>query len=426
MRVVVIGNGIGGFISASTIRSLNNQCDITIISTEPHPLYSACVLPDYISGEISRERVFVKSDKDYRDLGIHTLLGREVKEIDTQAKKLVMDKGKPLSFDKLILATGSEAIVFGELKKGIFKLKTLKDADKILKHKGKKAVVIGAGAIGIEIGIALYAKGYKVTIIEMLDQVLPLGLDQKGADKVKGILEEHGIEVLNGERSEKVLGRDRVKGLLTNKRELECDTLIWAVGMRPKVELAKQTGIEIGDKGGIRVNSRMETNIPDIYACGDCVESNDILTGEPYLNLFWHNANRQGSVAARNCLELATDYLGSQNLLNVDVFGNHVAGFGFTEAALHKFKGIKALRGKLSDLSIIERERNGSYYRLVILGDRCMGGQFINIDLVNRGIGLLWSIIFRKRSIQELLKIFESKELICHQPWFRRIKPFFI
>jgi NADH oxidase (H2O2-forming) len=426
MRVVVIGNGIGGFISASTIRSLNNQCDITIISTEPHPLYSACVLPDYISGEISRERVFVKSDKDYKDLGIHTLFGREVKEIDTQAKKLVIDNGKSLSFDKLILATGSEAIVFGELKKGIFKLKTLKDAEKILKHKGKKAVVIGAGAIGIEIGVALYAKGYKVTIIEMLDQVLPLGLDQKGADKVKGILEEHGIEVLNGERSEKVLGRDRVKGLLTNKRELECDTLIWAVGMRPKVELAKQTGIEIGDKGGIRVNSRMETNIPDIYACGDCVESNDILTGEPYLNLFWHNANRQGLVAARNCLELATDYLGSQNLLNVDVFGNHVAGFGFTEAVLHKFKGIKALRGKLSDLSIIERERNGSYYRLVILGDRCMGGQFININLMNRGIGLLWSIIFRKRSIQELLKIFESKELIYHQSWFRRIKPFFI
>ena len=425
MKAVVIGNGIGGFSAASTLRSLDNQCDITVISTEPYPLYSACVLPDYISGEISRERVFVKSDKDYRDLGIQTLLGREVKEIDTKGKKVVVDNSKSLSFDKLILATGSEAIAFGEFKKGIFKLKALKDADKILKHKGKKAVVIGAGAIGIEIGIALYVKGYKVTIIEMLDQILPLGLDQKGADKVKGILEEHGIEVFNGEKGEKVLGGDRIKSLVTNKRELECDTLIWAVGMRPRVELAKKAGIEIGEKGGIGVNPRMETNIPDVYACGDCIESNDILTGEPYLNLFWHNANRQGWVAARNCLGLGTDYLGSQNLLNIDVFGNHVAGFGFTEVALYKFKDGKALHGKPSDLSIIEKERNGSYYRLIILGDRCMGGQFINIDFMNQGMGLLWSIIFRKRSIQELLMIFENKELISHKPWLRRIRPFF-
>jgi NADH oxidase (H2O2-forming) len=426
LKVVVIGNGIGGFSTASTIRHLDNQCDISMISAETHPLYSACVLPDYISGEISRERVFVKSDKDYMDLGIHTLFGREVKEIDTTAPKVVMDNGESLSFDKLILATGSEAIVFGDTKRGIFKLKTLKDADEILIHNGKKAVVIGAGAIGIEIGIALYHKGYKVTIVEMLDQVLPLGLDQKGADKVKGILEEHGIEVFNGERSEKVLGRDRVKGLLTNKRELECDTLIWAVGMRPKVGLAKQTGIEIGDKGGIRVNSHMETNVPDIYACGDCVESNDILTGEPYLNLFWHNANRQGSVVARNCVGLPTDYLGSQNILNIDVFENHVAGFGFTEAALYRFKDISAFGGKLPDISIIEKGKNGSYYRLVIVGDRCMGGQFINISPINQGIGLLWSIMVRRRSIKELLKIFESEDLICHRPWFRRVKPFFI
>lgn len=422
----MIGNGIGGFSAASTIRSLDPQCGITIISAEPHPLYSACVLPDYISGEIPLERIFVKSKKDYRDLGIRTLLGREVKEIDAENKKVAMDHGKSISYDKLILATGSEALVFGEFKKGIFKLKTLKDAEKILKHKGNRPIVIGAGAIGIEIGIAFHTKGYKVTIVEMMDQILPLGLDLKGADKVKGILEEHGVEVLNGERSEKVLGRDRVKGLMTNKRELECDTVVWAVGMRPRVELAKQAGIEIGGKGGIGVNSRMETNLQDVYACGDCAESNDILTGEPYLNLFWHNANRQGVVAARNCLGLATDYLGSQNLLNVDVFGNHVAGFGFTEAALYKFKDIEALKGKGSDISIIEREKDGSYYKLVILGDRCMGGQFINIDLRNHGIGLIWSAIFRRMSIQELLKIFGNEEMICHRPWWHRIKPFFI
>ena len=422
---MVVGNGIAGFSAASTLRHLNDACDVTMISVERSPLYSACVLPDYISGEIPRDRVFVKSEKDYADLGIRTHWGREVKEIDVSAQRVVLDDGERLPFNKLVMATGSDAVVFGDIKKGVYKLKTLWDAEEILSHDGKKAVVIGAGAIGIEIGIALHRRGYKVTLLEMLEQILPLGLDQKGADKVKAILEDHGIEVSNGERGEKILGDDRVEGLLTNKRELECDTLIWAVGMRPRVELAKKAGILIGSKGGIRVNSRMETNLPDIYACGDCIESDDILTGESYLHLFWHNANRQGAVAGRNCAGLTTEYHGSQNTLNVDVFGNHVAGFGFTEAALNRFKDVKAFGGKLPPLSVIEREKNGSYYRIIIAGDRCMGGQFVNIDQMTQGMGLLWSYMARKRSVKALLKTLESEEMMKHKPWARRLKPFF-
>jgi NADH oxidase (H2O2-forming) len=384
------------------------------------------VLPNYISGEIPLERIFVKSKKNYRDLGLHTRLGREVKEIDAKNKKVAMDHGKSISYDKLILATGSEPIVFGELKRGIFKLKTLRDADDILKHRAKKAVVIGAGPIGVEIGIALFKRGYHVSMIEMMEHVLPLGLDVKGALKVRSMLEERGIRVFTGERSEEALGKEEVEGIRTHKRELECDTLIWAVGMSPRVGLAKHAGIDVGDKGGIRVNSRMETSLQDVYACGDCVESEDLLTGEPYPNLFWHNANRQGRVVARNCAGLPTDYPGSHNLLNVDVFGNQVAGFGFTEAALRKFKDIDALKGKEPELSIVEREKDGSYYKLVILGDQCMGAQFINLDLSQRAMGLIWSLMLRKRSVEGLLKILGDKELLCHKPWLRRLRPFFM
>jgi NADH oxidase (H2O2-forming) len=170
----------------------------------------------------------------------------------------------------------------------------------------------------------------------------------------------------------------------------------------------------------------METNLPDIYACGDCIESNDILTGESYLHLFWHNANRQGSVAARNSAGFTSEYHGSQNTLNVDVFGNHVAGFGFTESALNRFKDVKAFGGKLPPLSIIEREKNGSFYRLVMAGDRCMGGQFINPGEMSRGVGLLWSYMAQKRSVKELLKILGNEEMMKHKPWTRRLKPFFM
>jgi NADH oxidase (H2O2-forming) len=425
IRTIVIGNGIAGFSAASTLRGIDPQSEVTMISMEQGPLYSACALPDYISGQIDREGLFVKSEKDYADLGIRTRWGGEVREIDTAAKKVVLDDGQGFDFDKLILATGSDALLFGEVKEGVYKLKTLGDAERILSHDGKKAVVIGAGAIGIEIGIALQRRGYSVTLLEMLDQLLPLGLDQAGADRVKGILQEHGIEVFNGERGEKILGTDRVQGLRTNRRELECDTLIWAVGMRPRVEVAKIAGIVLGSKGGIQVNSRMETNLPDVYACGDCIESEDILTGESYLHLFWQNANRQGAVAGRNCAGRITEYHGSQNTLNVDVFGNHVAGFGFTEAALNRFKDVKAFGGKLPPLSIIEKEKDGSYYRLVMAGDRCMGGQFINPGPMTREMGLLWSHMARKRSVKDLLRVLENEELVKHKPWARRLRPFF-
>jgi NADH oxidase (H2O2-forming) len=188
------------------------------------------------------------------------------------------------------------------------------------------------------------------------------------------------------------------------------------------VELARQAGAAIGETGGIRVDVHMETSAPGIYACGDCVESSDILTGESYLNLFWHNANRQGAVAARNCIGQATAYPGSQNIVNVDVFGSQVAGFGFTEEAVHRFQDIPALCGKLADLSIIEHEQNVSYYRLVILGDRCMGGQFIN---VTRDIGMLWSIMVKGTSIAGLLELFANEALMERRPWLHRVRPFF-
>jgi NADH oxidase (H2O2-forming) len=416
MKVVMIGNGIAGFSAASNLRRLDDRCEITLISAESHPLYSACALPDYVSGDLSRETLFVRSMEEYRCLGISCLFGREARELDPIRKKVMTDDGTLHPFDRLVLATGSQAIVAGDRKKGVFTLKTLKDADDLLSHPGKKVVVIGAGPIGIEAAVALQARGYKVTLLEMMDTVLPLGLDPRGAGKVKQVIEGHGIEVLTGERSKTILGNNTVQGIETGKRQIECDTVLWAVGMRPRTDLAKNAGIAVGERHGIKVNARMETNLPGIYACGDCVESNDVLTGEPYPSLFWHNANRQGSIVARNCAGSPVDYPGSQSILNVDIFGRHVAGFGFTETALLRFKGSR------SGMSVIEKEKNGTYSKLIVSDDRLFGAQFINPEF---NLGLLWTMMFRKRSVREIMKIIQDETRVAHRPWLRRLKPFF-
>jgi NADH oxidase (H2O2-forming) len=422
-EVIIIGNGIGGFSAASTLRHADERHEVTIISSEKDPLYSACVLPDYIAGKIRRENTFVKKENDYKQLGIRTLFGYEVKEINPCTRKVTLNDGQSLPFERLVLATGSEAVGLGAPKRGIFKLKTLEDADGIYKHTGRKATVVGSGAIGIEVAIALHRRGYEVTVVEMMDQILPLALDHEFAYRVKALLEEHGMKVVLGESAKGALGSDHVEGLRTDKRELECDMLISALGMRPKVDLARAAAIRLGDKGGIHVNSHMETNVPGIYACGDCVETHDVLTGEPALNLFWHNANRQGAVVGRNCAGLATDYPGSQNILNVDIFGHHVVGFGYTESAWRKFFNKGAKKGKPSLASTVQGSQNGGYYRLVMAGDRCVGGQFIDIK---KDLGLLWSLMVQKRSIKELLRTLENREMMQRRQWLFRLKPFFV
>lgn len=423
IRVGIIGNGIAGFSAASTIRRLDHQVDLTIISTERVPVYSACVLPDYIAGKISRENVFVKTKEDYEELGIHMLLGYEVIEVDPVVMSITLHDGKVYTFDRLILALGSDPIGLGEFKEGIFKIKRLSDAEELLWHNGRRAIVVGSGPIGVEIAIALHTKLYKVTIIEMAERVLPLGLDEKAAMKVKRILEEKGINVLTGERAIEVVGLGHVEGLVTDKHALPCDTLIWAIGMRPNVKLAAKAGIKAGVKGGIKVDAHMETNFQGIYACGDCVETNDVLIGNPSLNLFWHNAKRQGSVAALNCMGITKEYAGSQSILNIDVFGNHIVGFGFTEESMHGMITRGALNGTLGDLSIIEEENNESYCRMLIFKDRCVGGQFVNLE---EGLGLLWSMMSQGRSIMALLRVLENRELMRQRPWLYRVKPYFV
>jgi len=419
MKVVVIGNGIAGFSAASTLRRLDHECDITVISDEDTSLYSACVLPEYIGQRISREQTFVKHREDYERLNLRLALDKRVERIEPSQKRILLHKGESYPYDKLIVATGSRAIMFGEPKEGVFKLKSLADADSIVSHKGSKAVVVGSGAVGIEVAIALHHRGYQVSVIEGEERILPLSLDKEGAGRVTRALEAAGIEVIVGELASEVLGSKRVEALATKKCELACDTVVWAVGMRPRTQLAKEAGVALGNRGGIAVNERLETSVPDILACGDCVESIDVLTERPSLNLFWHNANRQGVIAARSCLGPTARYRGSESFLNLDVFGNHVVAFGHTEVALSR---PASPGGEDAAVKVIENERNGSYTRLVIQGDRCLGAQFIN---VKKDTGLMWSLMFRKRSIQEILGVLENQDQLERRPWMKRVQPFF-
>ena len=415
-RLVIVGNGIAGFSAAAAARRLSTESEIVMTSAEAEALYSPCVLPDYISGKINRERTQVKAFEDYGRLRLEPHFGRVVERVDTDAGRVWLDNGRSLFFERLVLALGSRAVQIGEHKQGAFVVKSLADADALIGHKGKKAVVVGSGAIGIEVAMALKMRGYHVQILEALPRILPLALDQKAADRVQKVLRENGIDVALDEKAAMVMGDTRIEGLKTDRRELKCDTIVWAIGMKPNVELARAAGIRVGPKGGIEVNSRMETSLPGVYACGDCIETKDIVSRKTSLNLFWHNANRQGRVAGCNSVGFPLDYLGSENMLNLHVFGRHVVGFGLTVSVL-KEGGVAP--GKIA---VIEDEKENTYYRLVLADDTCVGAQFVN---PGREVGLIWSLVRQRKPVDLLLESFGKNEASNRRAFLMRVKPYF-
>ncbi len=391
MDITIIGDGIAGNTTASIVKKHNTNANVTLISEESCPLYSPCVLPHYLAGSLSRDQIFLKGLKDYTREGIRTVFGERVESIDTKNNQVFLSN-QAVPYDKLVIATGSEAIVppiQGLDKEGIFAFKSLSDADKLCSWLGEKAVVIGSGFIGVEVAVALKKKGYKVHIVELLDWILPRAFDMKPAALLKELLEKNGIRVSVKEKVTNIIGNGEVARIITDKQEVKCDTVILAAGMKPNVGLAREMGLKIGKLGGIEVDSQMTTNIGNIYACGDCTETTDFITGDKALNLLWHNAKQQAEIVANNCLGDDRQYHGSMNITGVDIFGTQAVSIGITTANIHPERA--------NDLEIIEKNWGRDYLRLISHNGLLIGLQSINRT---KDIGFLFSAMLRKEDLK--------------------------
>ncbi len=412
MKVIVLGNGVAGNTASSTIRQLDKEAEITIISQEKHPEYSACALPHYIASEIDKRKVFLKTESDYAKDGIKTIFGQKVTSIEPENRKVFFDSSS-LAYDKLVLATGSNPVILpipGSKLNGVFPLKSLDDADRILGHMGHAAVIIGSGPVGVETAIALKTRGLQVYLLEVFDRIMPRLFDEIPSARLREILEKNGITVLTGEKVTGITGSGKVAGISTDKRKIACDLVIMGTGMRPNVELAKQSGCDIGALGGISVNERMMTNLEDIYACGDCIESVDRTTGEKTLCLLWHNAVRQGEVAGLNCAGVSRSYPGSENITSLVVFDIHATSFGYTEAEA----------SQNGDVEVIEKSAGKNYYRLITASGKLVGAQSIGNS---EDMGALRCSMLRCDDLSEIKRAFDEKSASLN-PLHYRVVPY--
>lgn len=407
---VIVGNGIAGLTAAQVIRKFGRDIDVTLVSEEKYPAYSPCVFPNYISGEIDRERIFLNSHEDYLKMGIHPIFGKRVLGIHTDEKKVFLEDGSPLRYDKLVIAIGSEPIIpriDGVEKKGAFTLKTLGDVDELLAYPKRKIAIVGAGFIGVETAMALKMRGYDVTLIESLNRVLPAAFDEKPAYVIETALQKHGIKIFTGEKVTQILGGKELKGIEVGGQEIKCDAVVLATGMKPRVDLAKRAGIKIGKLGGILTDERMSTSAENVYACGDCTESRDVATGENALNLIWPNAVLQGKTAGYNCIGIGRKYRGFMRVVGMDIFGVHVVSIGHPAAMI-------------SDCRIKEGTFEGRYYRIILKDERIVGAQFVG---KTEDMGVLFRAILRGDRIEDIKET--QRELLVLNPLYIKARPYF-
>lgn len=352
-KVVIIGAVALGPKVACRLRRLDPKVDITLIDRDDIISYGGCGIPYYVGGDINdiedlysttshavRDQSFFKNCK-----GVTVLTRVEAKEIDRSNKRvrichLDSDKEEYLEYDKLVLATGAQAVrppFPGSGLDRVFTVSDLHDAQtiKTLMSRGKvaNAVVIGAGAIGLEISEALTDLwGINTTLIEMEDQVLPTLLGKCIARVTAKELERNGVQVLLDEKVNQIT-ENRATGKLqvqTTRTAIEVDLVVIAAGVRPNTHLAKQAGISVGMSDGIIVDRRMRTSDPDIYAGGDCVELRNLVSGENMLMALGSLANRQGRIIATNISGGQSHFNGTVGTFCVKVFDLGVSKAGLT------------------------------------------------------------------------------------------------
>ena len=367
-KIVVVGAVAAGPKSACRARRLLPDADITLLDQDDLISYGGCGIPYFVSGDVADEKELrstsfhmVRDSRFFQEakgLKVRTLT-RAV-SIDRKEKLVNVENVKTgekdqIPYDQLVLATGSRPNVIpipGHDLKGVYTISSLHKAiaikDLLAQGKVGKAVVIGGGAIGIEMAESLADLwGVETTIVEFMPQILPRIVDPTIASMVEQHLRENNVEVFTSEAAQKFEADDNgwVRRVITNKRELECDLVIMAAGVRPRSELARDAGLEVSPMGGIVVNQRMQTSDPSIYAAGDCVETFNLITGKKAYAPMGSVANRQGRVVADNLAGIPSRFDGVVGSFIMKVFDICVGATGIsTEVALSEgYRAVNAM-----------------------------------------------------------------------------------
>ena len=390
MKYVIIGNSAAAIGCVEGIRQIDKESPITLIASEPHHTYSRPLISYLLYGHTDEQRMKYRPDSFYADNGVETMLGETVTAIDPKGKTVTLESGKVVSYDKLMVATGSRPFVppiesLDKVEKK-FSFMTLEDAHALdaALNKDSRVLIMGAGLIGLKCAEGISDKAGSITVVDMADHILPSILETEPAALVQKHIESHSqIQFILGDAAAKFTADTAI---LKSGKEVPFDVLCICVGVRPNTSLVADAGGKVGR--GITVDERSATSLPDVYAGGDCTECHDITVDANRILALLPNAYLQGETAGVNMAGGDKVYDNAIPLNAIGFFGLHMLTAGSYDG----------------EVSV---ESDGENYRLFAVKDDTLHG-FILIGDVARA-GIYTAMIRDRRPISsvdfELLKV---------------------
>jgi len=381
MTFAIIGSGPAGVCAAEAIRARIPDKPVIMVSEDPEPAGSPVMLTYWMTGKYDSRRLYFRDPEWAEKNKITVKTGASVVSLEPSNGKIVLDNGEDLSFDQLLIASGTSATALpipGSDAKGLGFFRHLHDARAFLKSEVdvKQVVIIGAGFIGLKLACHLFEKGVQVTLLEREMRLAARIFDDETSRRVEDILTAHKIGVNTGVEAVEILKqKGRVCGIrLADGRQYPCQRIIQAVGVQPNIHFLKDSGIKL--QRGIIVDDRMQTNLAGIYGAGDVTVTIDSLTGQAFNNATWPAATRQGTIAGTNMAGGNRRYLNNFPINALDLFGLRVMAAG--HPLVGPESGLEVSIQKEAHFYRRIVTRSGTLIGFILVGDVTGAGTLLN------------------------------------------------
>lgn len=417
-KIVIIGGTACGPKAAARARRCDQQSRITIVEQEAELSVATCGLPYYVSGVIESRLQLVQRGPDFfkEVMDIKALTRTRAIAIDRKAHRveilnLAKNRTSTIEYDKLVLATGSTPLSLDGKGKGIFTLSRIEEAQAIRNlvspRKINKAVIIGAGLIGLEMAEALVSQGVEVSVVEALGWLVPTLFDFEVAAYLAKHLREKGVKLLFGQKVTGFEGDEKgwLTKVVTGDTKLDAELVLVAIGVKPNTALAKDAGLSIGSTGGIAVNDHLQTSDPDIYAGGDCVENVNLITGQKILAPLGSTANKHGRVIGTNVTGGDESFPGVLGTSIARVFDYSVARVGLSQSQAQA-AGYEVITSLVPGYEYATYYPKGKEIMLKLVADkasgRLLGGQAVGPGDTAKRIDVLATALTFGASVNDL------------------------
>jgi NADPH-dependent 2,4-dienoyl-CoA reductase/sulfur reductase-like enzyme len=419
-RLIVIGGVAAGMSAAAKAKRTDRDLEVVVYEKGPYISYGACGMPYFIAGDITdHHELVVRTPQQMAKQGVKVYIQHEVSAIDADAQAVTVrdlkgDREFVQSYDKLVIATGARAVspsLSGSDLSGVFGLRSLRSGIAIKRfiaeHKPKKAAVIGGGYIGVEMAETFRRLGLRVTMLIRSGQVMRATLDDDVRKLVHAELNHQGVAIVQGTPTTFV-GDDQLKAVATETTRYPCDIALLGIGARPNVELAQAAGVALGASGAIAVNAHMRTNLPYVYAAGDCCEARHLVSDEQVYIPLGSTANKQGRVAGENAAGGEATFDGIVGTMVVRCFDLVVATTGLTATQARAVGcATRETMIRARDISHYMPGAADIHVKLVVDDetDQLLGGQIVGQKGVAKRIDILATALHNHMTVDELRRL---------------------